>query len=62
MELPEVELTAEQREMPPDWLKKDTQARIAESLLKAIDPNVEIEWVQEDTGKIGLRRVIQISG
>ena len=61
-ELPEVELTADQREMRPDWLKKDTQARIAESLLKALDPNVSIEWVQGDDAKLGGRRVIQMKG
>jgi len=60
-ELPRVELTGEQQEMPADWLKKDTQARIAESLLRALDPDVQIEWVQEE-GRLGTRRVIQLRG
>ena len=59
--LPEVELTAAQRDMPPEWVKKDTQARLAESILRALDPNVEIEWVQEGAD-LGVRRVIQLRG
>ncbi len=61
-ELPEVELTAEQQDMRPDWIKKDTQARIAEKLLRALDPNVAIEWVQGDEARLGTRRVIQLRG
>ena len=56
-------LTAEQRKLTPEELKKDVQARVAENLLKAIDPDVEIKWVKDDKKlKAGVRRVIQLRG
>lgn len=57
-----VRLTAEQKKLTAEELKKDVQARVAESLLKAIDPDVEIKWVKEKSLKAGVRRVIQLRG
>lgn len=58
-----VKLTAEQRKLTPEELKLDVQARVAETLLKAIDPDVEIKWVKDDKRlKAGVRRVIQLRG
>lgn len=57
-----VRLTAEQKKLTPEELKKDVQARVAETLLREIDPDVEIKWVKEDKLKAGVRRVIQLRG
>jgi len=57
-----VKLTAEQKKLSPEELKLDVQARVAENLLKQIDPDVEIQWVKQDKLKTGVRRVIQLRG
>jgi len=57
-----VKLTSEQKKLSADELKKDVQARVAESLLKQIDPDVEIQWVKKEKLRAGVRRVIQLRG
>ncbi len=61
-EVPEFELTDEQRRLSPEELAKDTQMRIAERLLQELDPGVTVEWVKADDFKGLTRRVIQMSG
>ena len=55
-------LTSEQKKLSAEELKKDVQARLAENMLKQIDPDVEIQWVKQDKLKAGVRRVIQLRG
>lgn len=62
MSEPDARLTEEQRRLPPEWIKLDAEARVAESILKNINPGVEIEWVKEAEFDVGTRRVIQLRG
>ena len=62
------ELTEAEAALSPEELKKEVKLRIAESLLKEIDPDFELEWVkaEEVAGleafSVGTRRVIQMKG
>ena len=56
-------LTAAQKKLTPEELRKDVLARSAEALLKQIDPKFQIQWVKSSKPpKLGFRKVIQMEG
>lgn len=61
---PDSKLSREQAKLTPEELKLDVQARVAESILQGIDPDIQIEWVRESEARFepGVRRVIQMKG
>lgn len=68
VQVPSHEVSPEERQWSPEWLKADTKVKIAESLLQSIDPNISVEWVPEGQQLQGItagvegRRIIQMSG
>jgi hypothetical protein len=57
-----VEPTKAQRELSHEEFKKDVVVETAASLLRTIDPNIEIEWVRSPAFDAGVRRVIVMEG
>jgi hypothetical protein len=65
--VPSHEVSAEERQWSPEWIKADTKVKVAEALLQSIDPNISVKWVpngQVGEGGVGVegRKIIQLSG
>jgi len=67
VQIPSHDVSGDERQWSPEWLKSDTKAKMAEALLQSIDPNITVEWAPKGKtagivkGPDG-RRIVQLDG